>query len=138
MTLLLLVAIVLGILGLLKLLHADLMFKLYAVTAGTLLAGFCLGLVTCPSIGLLCDETRLTAKALDALQTPLGIAIVIVFGGIEREVKKRQQKRNIIHPAVPVSAEQEVQVKTSMYCESCGKEVRENARFCKWCGKPIN
>ena len=93
MTWLLPVAIILGILGILKLLHADFMFKLYAVGAGTLLLGFFLGIITCRSLGVLCDVTYLTAKALDVLQTPLAIAVVIVFGGIEREAKKRKQKR---------------------------------------------
>jgi len=97
------IAIILMVLGLLRLLHADFMFKLYAVAAGTLLAGFYLGLVTCRSPGVLCDEmyltVRVTARALDALQTPLAIAIVLLFGAIEREARKRKAKQ----PAPPAT-----------------------------------
>ncbi|MBI3896028.1 MAG: zinc ribbon domain-containing protein [Acidobacteria bacterium] len=138
MTWLLLVAIILGILGLLKLLRADFMFRLYAVAAGIPLAVLVLGLITCRSLGVLCNVTYFAAKALDALQTPLAIAIAIVFGGIEREARKRKQKRKIIAPGGADFAGQEGLVKTSMYCEFCGKEVGDKARFCRWCGKPIN
>ena len=95
LTILILAIILGGVLGLLKLLHADFMFKLYAAIAGTIVAGLFLGLATCPSLGVLCDEARLAAKALDVLSSPLAIAIVLVFGGIEREAKKRKRKRKI-------------------------------------------
>ena len=93
LTILILAIILGGVLGLLKLLRADFMFKLYAAIAGTIVAGLFLGFATCLSLGVLCDVARLAATALDVLSTPPAIAIVIVFGGIEREAKKRKWKR---------------------------------------------
>lgn len=138
MTWLVIAVVIFGMFGILKVLHAHFTFKLFAITAGTLLSVVLLGIATCPSLGVLCGWIHFAANALDFLQTPLGILIVLVFGGIEREAKKRKQRTKTIIPAGPISAGQEGLPKLSNYCESCGKEAGESVRFCEWCGKPVN